>query len=66
MLKNLLNQRINILEKSMEPSLIHGSSIIMRKIILFSIVFVFLFGCGRKNNPEYESKKIESNIVIYL
>ena len=38
----------------------------MKKIILFSIVFVFLFGCGRKNNPEYESKKIESNIVIYL
>ena len=35
MLNNLLNQRINILEKSMEPSLIHGSSIIMRKIILF-------------------------------
>ena len=35
MLKNLLIQKINILEKSMEPSLIHGSSIIMRKIILF-------------------------------
>lgn len=35
MLKNLLNQKINVLEKSMEPSLIHGSSIIMRKIILF-------------------------------
>tara|TARA_B100000945_G_scaffold96318_1_gene75277 strand:+ start:192 stop:590 length:399 start_codon:yes stop_codon:yes gene_type:complete len=35
MLKNLLNQKINILEKSMEPSLMHCSSIIMRKVILF-------------------------------
>ena len=35
MLKNLFNQKINIIEKSMEPSLHNGSSIIMKKIIFF-------------------------------
>ena len=35
MLKDLFNQKINIIEKSMEPSLLNGSSIIMRKIIFF-------------------------------
>ena len=35
MLKNLFNQKINIIEKSMEPSLLNGTSIIMRKIIFF-------------------------------
>tara|TARA_B100000676_G_scaffold119351_1_gene118878 strand:- start:478 stop:876 length:399 start_codon:yes stop_codon:yes gene_type:complete len=33
MFKNFFNQKINIIEKSMEPSLLNGSSIIMRKII---------------------------------
>ena len=35
MLKNLFNQKINIIEKSMEPSFLNGSSITMRKIIFF-------------------------------
>ena len=35
MLKDLFSQKINIIEKSMEPSLLNGSSIIMRKIIFF-------------------------------
>ena len=33
MLKNILKQKINITDKSMEPTFMHGDFIVMRKII---------------------------------
>ncbi|MBA4715654.1 MAG: S26 family signal peptidase, partial [Chloroflexi bacterium] len=33
MFKNILKQKINIIDNSMEPSLKHGDFIVMRKII---------------------------------
>ena len=33
MLKNILKQKINIIDKSMEPTLKHGDIIVMRKVI---------------------------------
>ncbi len=40
----------------------------MKKILFFSIIFIFLFGCGRKSIPEYEYKesRLEQNIIIKI
>jgi len=38
----------------------------MKKIIFFSLIFIILFGCGRKSNPEYQVIKIEKNTIVNL
>ena len=36
----------------------------MRKIVLISLIFFFLQGCGKKGNPEYEAIKMEQNNTV--
>ncbi len=36
----------------------------MKKILFFSLIIIVFFGCGRKSNPEYQSKKFDENIII--
>ena len=36
----------------------------MRKIVLISLIFFFLQGCGKKGNPEYQAIKIEQNNIV--
>jgi len=38
----------------------------MKKIIFISLIFIILFGCGRKSGPEYQEIKIKKNTVINL
>ena len=38
----------------------------MHKIILILLIFIFLQGCGKKNNPEYQGMKIEFNNIKKL
>ena len=38
----------------------------MRKIVLISLIFFFLQGCGKKNNPEYKGVEIEQDYVVNL
>ena len=38
----------------------------MKKLLLISLTFIILFGCGRKSNPEYEENKVESKIILNL
>jgi|TARA_B100000959_G_scaffold246440_1_gene271943 hypothetical protein len=38
----------------------------MKNILLFSLIFIFLFGCGKKSDPEYQSIKIEKNTIANL
>ena len=38
----------------------------MKNILLFSVIFVFLFGCGKKSDPEYQGTKIEKKSIINL
>ena len=38
----------------------------MHKIILILLIFIFLQGCGKKNNPEYKGVEIEQDYVVNL
>ena len=38
----------------------------MKNILLISVIFIFLFGCGKKSNPEYQAMKIEKNTTVNL
>tara|TARA_B100000586_G_C20003781_1_gene381632 strand:- start:133 stop:249 length:117 start_codon:yes stop_codon:yes gene_type:complete len=38
----------------------------MKSILLASLIFIFLFGCGKKSDPEYQGIKIEKNIIVNL
>ena len=38
----------------------------MKNILFVSLIFVFLFGCGKKDEPEYQGTKIEKNTIINL
>ena len=36
----------------------------MRKIVLISLIFFFLQGCGKKGNPEYQAINMEQNNTV--
>ena len=38
----------------------------MKNILLISVIFIFLFGCGKKSIPEHQGIKIEKNTIINL
>ena len=38
----------------------------MKKILFISLFFVFLFGCGKKSDPEYQGIKIDKKTVFNL
>ena len=38
----------------------------MKKILLFSLIFILLFSCGKKSLPEPESRKIEKDNIVKL
>jgi hypothetical protein len=38
----------------------------MKSILLTFLIFIFLFGCGKKSNPEYQGIKIEKNTIVNL
>ena len=38
----------------------------MKKLLFFFLIFIFLFGCGKKSDPQHEGMKIEKNTIINL
>jgi len=38
----------------------------MKNILFVSLIFIFLFGCGKKDKPEHQGIKIEKNTIINL
>tara|TARA_B100001996_G_C18462098_1_gene516508 strand:+ start:541 stop:657 length:117 start_codon:yes stop_codon:yes gene_type:complete len=38
----------------------------MKNILFVSLIFIFLFGCGKKSDPEHQGIKIEKNITVNL
>ena len=38
----------------------------MKGILLASLIFILLFGCGKKSDPEYQGMKIEKNTIVNL
>ena len=38
----------------------------MKKILFVSLIFIILFGRGRKSSPEYQGIKIEKNTIVNL
>ena len=38
----------------------------MKKILFVSLIFIILFGCGKKSSPEYQEMKIEKNTIVNL
>ena len=36
----------------------------MKNILFFSLILIFLFGCGKKSDPEYQGIKIEQNTTV--
>tara|TARA_Y100001970_G_C14159205_1_gene817488 strand:- start:483 stop:599 length:117 start_codon:yes stop_codon:yes gene_type:complete len=38
----------------------------MKKLLFISLIFVILFGCGRKSSPEYQGIKIEKKTILNL
>ncbi len=38
----------------------------MKNIIFMSLILLFLFGCGKKSNPEYQGIKIERKNIINI
>ena len=38
----------------------------MKKLLFVFLVFIFLFGCGKKDEPKYQGIKIEKNTIVNL
>jgi len=38
----------------------------MKNILFVSLILIFLFGCGKKSDPEYQTMKIEKNTIVKL
>ena len=38
----------------------------MKKLLFVFLVFIFLFGCGKKDEPKYQGIKIEKNTIFNL
>ena len=38
----------------------------MKKLFFIFVTFLFLFGCGKKADPEYQGIKIEKKTILNL
>ena len=38
----------------------------MKKLLFISLIFVILFGCGRKSSPEYQGDKNREKTILNL
>ncbi len=38
----------------------------MKNIFFISIIFIFLFGCGKKSDPKYQGIKIDKKNIVNL